>query len=59
MIEEDFFLFNDTPFVLELSGGELTQDEYGDNIWDFIATVTNTETGETFTCAAYCGLAYN
>ncbi len=59
MIMEDFFLFNDTPFVLELSGGEMTQDEYGDNIWDFIATVTNTETGETFTCAAYCGLAYN
>lgn len=59
MIMEDFFLFNDTPFVLELSGGEMTQDEYGDNIWDFIATVTNTETGETFTCAAYCGLAYH
>ena len=58
-IEEDFFLFNDTPFVLELSEGEMTQDEYGDNIWEFIATVTDTETGETFSCAAYCGLAYN
>ena len=58
-IEEDFFLFNDTPFVLELSEGELTQDEYGDKIWEFIATVTDTETGETLSCAAKCGLEYD
>ena len=59
MIEEDFFLFNDTSFVLELSEGEMTQDEYGEDIWGFIATITDTETGETFTCAAYCGLAFD
>ena len=58
-IEEDFFLFNDTSFVLELSEGELMLDEYGDKTWEFIATVTDTETGETFSCAAKCGLAFD
>ena len=57
-ILEDFFLFNDTSFVLTLSEGEMTQDEYGNNIWEFIATVTDTETGETFSSAAKCGLEF-
>ena len=58
-IMEDFWLFNETSFVLEVSEGTLTQDEYGDNLWEFIATVTDTETGESLSCAAVCGLEYN
>ena len=58
-IVEDFWLFNNTSFVLELSGGELTQGSFNDKIWEFLATVTDTETGETLTCAAKCGLEYD
>ena len=58
-IVEDFWLFNNTSFVLEVSGGELTQEKFGDKIWEFLATVTDTETGESLTCAAKCGLEYS
>ena len=58
-IMEDFWLFNNTSFVLEVSEGTLVQDEYGDKSWECIVTVTDTETGESLSCAAVCGLEYD
>ncbi|WP_405724832.1 copper amine oxidase N-terminal domain-containing protein [Anaerotignum sp.] len=57
-IMEDFWLFHNTSFALEISEGTLVQDEYGDQFWEFIITVTDTETGENLSCTAKCGLEY-
>ena len=46
-ITEDFWLFAETPFALEVSGGTVTQDEYGEDYWNYNVTVTDTETGDS------------
>lgn len=57
--KDNFWLFDETPFTVEISGGTMAEGEFSDFYWRYTVTVTDTETGVSASGTAESLLEYS